>query len=113
MSGLRIQSSKLTRLGNWKHEIKDHKENENEQPNFQIAQSCLANVSPEKFWTSQLNILSWFVGLNGGIPWLLNTDGTLCFVCKSDIETLSHFLFICPTFRQTFEMIWSSLNHKI
>ena len=49
MSGFRIQSSKLTCLGNWKHEIEDYKENENEQPDFQIAQSCLANVSPEKF----------------------------------------------------------------
>ena len=38
--------------------------------------------------------------------------GTL-FVCKSDIETLDHYLFNCPAIRQNFEMPWSSLNHKI
>ena len=94
-------------------------------PNFQITQSCLANPSPEKFWAItaecpdlvcrlhvQIRKIGW-LGLNGGIPWLLNTDGVLCFVCKSDIETLDHFLFNCPAFRQNFEMLWSSLNHKI
>ena len=57
-------------------------------------------------------MMGW-VGLNRGIPWLLNTDGAFCFVCKSDTETLDHFLCNCPAFRQNFEMIWSSLNHKI
>ena len=56
--------------------------------------------------------MGW-LGLNGGIPWLLNTDRALCFVCKSDTETLDQFLFNCPAFRQNFEMLWSSLNHKI
>ena len=57
-------------------------------------------------------MMGW-LGLNGGIPWLLNTDGALCFVCKSDIEILDHFLFNYRAFRQNFEMLWSSLNHKI
>ena len=110
--------------------IKDYEENAwlsfvNDHPNFQIARSCLANLSPEKFWAItaeypdlvcrlhvQIRMMGW-LGLNGGIPWLLNTDGALCFVCKSDIETLDHFLFNCPAFRQNFEMLWSSLNHKI
>ena len=60
----------------------------------------------------QIRMMGW-LGLNGGIPCLLNTDGALCFVCKSDTETLDHFLFNCPVFRQNFEMIWSRLNHKI
>ena len=38
-------------------------------------------------------------GLNGGIPWLCNTDGTICFQCKEDIETVSHFLLDCPNIR--------------
>ena len=56
--------------------------------------------------------MGW-LGLNGGIPWLLNTDGALCFVCKNDIEALGHSLFNCPAFRQNFEMLWSGLNHEI
>ena len=95
-----------------KRKIKDYEENAwlsfvNDHPNFQIARSCLANLSPEKFWAItaeypdlvcrlhvQIRMMGW-LGLNGGIPWLLNTDGALCFVCKSDIETLDHFLFNC------------------
>ena len=57
--------------------------------------------------------MTGWLGLNGGIPWLLNTDGALCFVCESDIDTLDYFLFNCPAFRHNFEMLWSSLNHKI
>ena len=56
-------------------------------------------------------MMGW-LGLNGGIPWILNTDGALCFVCISDIETLDHFQFNCPAFHQNFEMLWSNLNHK-
>ena len=83
------------------------------------------NVSPEKFWAItaeypdlvcwlhvQIRMMGW-LGLNRGIPWLLNIDEALCFVCKSDTETLDHFLFNCPAFHQNFEIIWSSLNHKI
>ena len=79
----------------------------------------------EKFWAItgeypdlvcrlhvQIRIVGW-LGLNGGIPWLLNTDGALCFVCKSDIETFDHFLLNCPAFRQNFKMLWSGLNRKI
>ena len=54
-------------------------------PNMQIAQACLENVSPHKFWSiseqhpdlvSRLHIqtrLMGDLGLNGGIPWLCNT----------------------------------------
>ena len=56
--------------------------------------------------------MGW-LGLNGGIPWLLNTDGALCFVCKSDIETLDHFLFNCPPSARILRCFGSSLNHKI
>ena len=39
----------------FKRKIKDHEENAllsfvSDHPNFQMARSCLANVSPEKFW---------------------------------------------------------------
>ena len=90
-----------------------------------MARSCLANVSPEKFWAItaeypdlvcrlhvQIRMMGW-PGLNGGILWLFNTGGALCFVCKNDIETLNNFLFKCPAFRQNVEMLWSSLKYKI
>ena len=113
-----------------KRKIKDYKENAwfsfvSDHPNFQLARSCLANVSPVKFWAItaeypdlvcrlhvQVRMMGW-LGLNGGIPWVLNTDEVLCIICKSDTEPLDHFLFNRPALRQNFEMIWSSLDHKI
>ena len=113
-----------------KRKIKDYEENAwlsflSDHPNFQMAQSCLANVSPGKFWAItaeypdlicrlhvQSRMMCW-LGLNGGIPCLLDTNGALCFVCKSDIETLDHFLFNCPAFWQNSEMLSFSLKHKI
>ena len=68
-----------------KRKIKDYEENAwlsfvNDHPNFQIARSCLANLSPEKFWAItaeypdlvcrlhvQIRMIGW-LGLNGGIP---------------------------------------------
>ena len=101
-----------------KRKIEDYEDNAwlsfvSDHPNFQRAQSCLANVSPEKFWAItaeypdlvcrlhvQIRMVGW-LGLNGGTPWLLNAL-KCCFVCKSDIETLDHFLFNFPAFRQNF-----------
>ena len=37
--------------------------------------------------------------LNGGIPWITDTDDALCFVCERVTETRSNFLFDCPAFR--------------
>ena len=53
------------------------------------------------------------LGLNGGIPWLQTTEGTLCFICKQENETLSHFLFVCTCFRRHFDSIWANLISKI
>ena len=77
---------------------------------MQIAQACLENGSPHKFWSiseqhpdfvSRLHIQTKLMGnfgLNGGIPWLCNTDGAICFLRKVDIETVSHFLVDSPNF---------------
>ena len=76
-----------------------------------------ANVSPQKFWSiseqhpdlvSRLHIQTRLMGnfgLNGGIPWLSNTDGAACFLCKVDIETVNHFLLDCPNFREHFDSV--------
>ena len=31
------------------------------------------------------------LGLNGEVPWLSNTDGALCFICKSETQDFNHF----------------------
>ena len=36
--------------------------------------------------------------LNGGIPWLKTIESSLCFICKQEKGTLSHFLFVSTTF---------------
>ena len=40
-------------------------------------------------------------GFNALIPWLKDTEGALCFICKEDIENADiehtdHFLLDCP-----------------
>ena len=40
-------------------------------------------------------------GLNGGIPWVTNTDDALCFVCERDTEALGHFLLTVLTSEST------------
>ena len=88
-------------------------------------QVCLENTSPRKFssiseqfpdlvccFHTQVRLMV-SLGLNGGIPWLKNTEGTLCFICKQENETLSHFLFDCTTFRPHFDSLWANLISKI
>ena len=52
-------------------------------------------------------------GMNGGIPWLCNTDGAICFLCKVDIETVSHFLLDCSNVREHFHSLWVNLTVKV
>ena len=49
-------------------------------------------------------------GLNGEIPWLAETDGSLYFTCREDNETLCHFFFDCPTFKRNLLLKASNLN---
>ena len=93
-------------------------------PNMQIAQACLENASLHKFWSiseqhpdlvshlhTQTRLMGNF-GLNGGIPSLCNTDGAIYFLCKVDIEPLSHFLLDFPNFREHFDSLWANLTVK-
>ena len=52
-------------------------------------------------------------GLNGGVPWITNTDDALCFVYKRNTETLGHSLFDCPDFQEYFDSLWSNLCLKV
>ena len=101
-------------------EVKVH-ENQNEvwsdfcwtHPYLKQANDCSNNVPPYHFWSLanrypdlvsrlhvQVRIMGNF-GLNGGILWLTNTEGTTCFVCKQGVETVNHFLLECPGFKET------------
>ena len=93
-------------------------------PNLHIVRACLEHVPPSMLWAI-VNIypnlavrqhvhvrLTGNFGLNSGIPWLAKTDGFLCFICREDNETLSHFFFDCPTFKPNFKSVWCSLLLK-
>ena len=92
---------------------------------MQIASSCLANVTPFHVWfladhfpdlVSRLHVqvrLMGQFGLSSGIPWLLDSDGAFCFVCKQDVESVTHFLLDCSYFRQNFLSLWRNLKIKI
>ena len=51
-------------------------------------------------------------GLNGGIPWITNTEGATCFVCKQGVETVNHFLLECPGFKENLDSLWEKLKTK-
>ena len=94
-------------------------------PDMRVAYSCLENVLPFCFWSlanqfpdlvSRLHIQARLMsnfGLNGCIPWLQNTDGATCFICKEEIETVTHFLLDCYYFRNNFDSLWNKLKLKI
>ena len=67
-------------------------------PDMRVAHWYLENVPPFCFWSLanrfpdlvsrlhiQVRLLNNF-GLNGCIPWLQNTGGAICFICKEEIE---------------------------
>ena len=99
----------------WDTFITDHSD-------LHIAHDCLVNTPPRKFWSISeqfpdlvccLHTQVRLMGNLGGIHWLRNTERTLCFICKQDNETLSHFLFVCTSFRLHFDSLWANLISKI
>ena len=52
------------------------------------------------------------VGLDGGIPWITDTKGATCFVCKQGGETVNHFLLECPGFKENLDSLWDKLKTK-
>ena len=96
-----------------------------DDPSMRVAQTCLENISPYQFWSiadhypdlvSRLHVqirLMGNFGLNGGVPWLTNTDGELCLFCENSVEDVSHFLSDCSSFRDNFESLWSNLSQKL
>ena len=82
-----------------------------DHPSMRVAQTCLENISSYQFWSiadrypdlvsrlhEQIRLTGNF-GLNGGVPWLTNTDacGELCLFGKNSVEDVSHFLSDCSS----------------
>ena len=101
----------------WNTFITDH-------PDLYVVQACLEKTSPRKFWSiseqfpdlvcylhAQVRLIG-SLGLNGGISWLKNTEGALSFIYKQGNETLSHFLFVCSSFRRPFDSFQANLVSK-
>ena len=88
-------------------------------------QACLQNVSPSKFLlladlypdlVSRLHIeirLMCNLCLNGGILWLVNTEGSLCLICKEKTEMVYRQFIDCLPFRDNYNSLWSNLKTKI
>ena len=62
-------------------------------PRMRVAQACSENIPPDQFWSIadhypdlvrhlhvQIKLMGNF-GINGGVPWLTNTDSELCLFC--------------------------------
>ena len=112
-----FNSSNFPRYGTWKSIVKNKIRDLESRlwlefcsghPNMHVAQACPENVSPSKFWSladlypdlvSRFHTQVRLMGnlcLNGGIPWLFKTEGSLCFICKENTETVYQHFSECP-----------------
>ena len=93
--------------------------------NVHVPQACSINVSPSKFWSladlypdfvSRLHIQVRLMGnlcLNGGIPWLFNTEGSLLFYMQGKHRNGISQLYCVSPFWDTYSSLWSNLKTKI
>ena len=91
-------------------------------PNLHLAKACIDNILPQHVWSiadqypdlvRHLHVQVRFLGnlrLNAGVPWLSDTDGRKCFICKNGIEVAGHFFFDSMSFRENFTILWSDLK---
>ena len=90
---------------------------------MRVAKACLENISPDQFWSIadlypdlvrhlyvQISLMGKF-GINDRVPWLSNTDGELCVLCKESVEDVSYFLLDCPNFGDNRDS--SNLSQKV
>ena len=52
-------------------------------------------------------------GLNGGVPWHVGTNGSLCLICKQGTEDVTHFLLDCPFFKESVDSVWLNIKARI
>ena len=111
-------SSTFPSYENWKRIVRDRIrvfENDawlqfcDNHPDIHTIQTCFENISPPDFWSladeypdlvtrlhTQPRLLG-SSGLNGSVPWLKDTEGALCFICKDDVENTYHFFSGLPS----------------
>ena len=94
-------------------------------PGMHIAQACLRKVTPYQFWcladnypdlVSRMHIqirLMGNFGLNGGVPWHVGTNRSLCLICKEGAEDVTHFLLECPFFKDNVDSVWLNIKTRI
>ena len=88
-------------------------------PDIRVTQACFENMPPHHFsslvdeYSDLVTRMHTQVRLDGSVPWLKDTEGTSCSICKEDIETLDHFLLDCPQFKEDFDSIWRNLELTI
>ena len=87
-----------------------------------MAKACIDNIPPQQFWSLtdqypdlvrhlQVQVrLMGNLGLNAVVPWLSDTDGQKCFICKNGVEDAGHFFFDCMSFRENYTILWSNLK---
>ena len=54
--------------------------------------------------------LTGIFGLNGSVPWLKDTEGALCFICKEDLENAYHFCLDCLSLKRILTLFGVNYN---
>ena len=126
-------SSTFPSYENWKRIVRDRTrvfENDawlqfcDSHPDIYITQTCFENISLPDFLSladeypdlvtrlhTQARLMG--IGLNGSVPWLKDTEGALCFICKEDVENTYNFFLDCPQFKENFDSVWRNLQLKV
>ena len=48
-----------------------------------------------------------------GVPWLRDTDGANCFICKHTVDGDSHFTLNSRSFKDHIALLWHELKVKV
>ena len=64
-----------------------------------------------KHFHLQLKLLGNF-GLNGSVPWLEDTAGSVCCICKQDVEDNMYLMLDCTFFRDKFSCYCQNFGIK-
>ena len=92
---------------------------------IRIIQTCFENIFPPDIWSladeypdlvTRLHTQARLMGsfdLNGSVPWLKDTEGALCFICKEDVENTYHFFLNCTQFKEILTLVWRNLQLKV
>ena len=60
----------------------------------------------------QIRLMGNF-GLDGGVPWHVGTNGSLCLICKEGTEDVTHSLLDCLFFKENVDFVWLNIKARI